>query len=124
MGISTISKLYMKYRIKNELPVSIPNGDKHDFKTFHKNHSSQILYVSIPNGDKHDFKTAAILSYSARGCVSIPNGDKHDFKTKNELPELLFRQKFQSPMGISTISKPTLKGFGRQYAYGFNPQWG
>ena len=36
--------------------------------------------VSIPNGDKHDFKLGIELAAAGDGMVSIPNGDKHDFK--------------------------------------------
>ena len=36
--------------------VSIPNGDKHDFKQFATPDGKAFCFVSIPNGDKHDFK--------------------------------------------------------------------
>ena len=41
--------------------------------------------VSIPNGDKHDFKTLCYFVVAVRLEVSIPNGDKHDFKTIYEI---------------------------------------
>jgi len=36
--------------------VSIPNGDKHDFKLLVDGIEVELAAVSIPNGDKHDFK--------------------------------------------------------------------
>jgi len=64
--------------------------------------------VSIPNGDKHDFKHAGDGDPFTRCVVSIPNGDKHDFKQRLS-PPILEHQPFQSPMGISMISN-----FGRR----------
>ena len=83
--------------------VSIPNGDKHDFKLadiiskkYKKSFQSPMGIsmisnlaivpetlseeVSIPNGDKHDFKLCRDWQSRCRIKVSIPNGDKHDFK--------------------------------------------
>ena len=79
MGISTISnRRYI--RRGTDYSVSIPNGDKHDFKLVKSRIRKRLCWVSIPNGDKHDFKPESPpRSRSERG-VSIPNGDKHDFK--------------------------------------------
>ena len=61
MGISTISKLPLRDCDCQSVLVSIPNGDKHDFKTEDVTEITINLGVSIPNGDKHDFKTGSIL---------------------------------------------------------------
>ena len=100
MGISTISKRWPVPRGRPAESVSIPNGDKHDFKT--DGIDIELGFgemVSIPNGDKHDFKTFHENHSSQILYVSIPNGDKHDFKTS----------KWQKR---------------HQDATSFNPQWG
>ena len=60
--------------------VSIPNGDKHDFKLKTFRSDQVCVSVSIPNGDKHDFKLYGDTLAGIPIAVSIPNGDKHDFK--------------------------------------------
>ena len=60
--------------------------------------------VSIPNGDKHDFKLVKRQFQCTIDNVSIPNGDKHDFKPTNTVASSYRPQSFQSPMGISMIS--------------------
>jgi len=85
------------------LAVSIPNGDKHDFKL----HGRLFIVhwpVSIPNGDKHDFKRLLEQRRSSGIEVSIPNGDKHDFKPRFLILADHDEAQFQSPMGISMIS--------------------
>ena len=63
------------------------------------------MKVSIPNGDKHDFKIDTFGAVTDVPAVSIPNGDKHDFKNRRQLVGSDYDLLFQSPMGISTISK-------------------
>ena len=46
--------------------VSIPNGDKHDFKLVLPFPPDQFIKVSIPNGDKHDFKLQRLLRAELR----------------------------------------------------------
>ena len=82
-----------------------------------------LRLVSIPNGDKHDFKTFAMDFIPDTYPVSIPNGDKHDFKTYDHDDERCAGT-FQSPMGISTISKPVCAASRRASGCRFNPQWG
>ena len=60
MGISTISKLGKIVKRAEKSAVSIPNGDKHDFKTQPDDTNHHLAAVSIPNGDKHDFKTGDV----------------------------------------------------------------
>ena len=79
MGISMISNCSAGYTHLTTL-VSIPNGDKHDFKRSTELRYFRFRRVSIPNGDKHDFKQSSGGIGVALGSVSIPNGDKHDFK--------------------------------------------
>ena len=98
------------------LAVSIPNGDKHDFKL----HVASLLLastaVSIPNGDKHDFKPRPPARRRLlRSQVSIPNGDKHDFK-RNDAQAVAELMLFQSPMGISMISNYFLQFFDIGFA--------
>jgi len=84
--------------------VSIPNGDKHDFKLDDPAQEPGAVSVSIPNGDKHDFKLDDPAQEPGAVSVSIPNGDKHDFKRPVIFLVILVFSMFQSPMGISTIS--------------------
>ena len=63
--------------------------------------------VSIPNGDKHDFKPGPETSRRSNPDVSIPNGDKHDFKPRVGDHVTQNTCRFQSPMGISMISNST-----------------
>ena len=103
-------------------PVSIPNGDKHDFKLEQPADNHPLIGVSIPNGDKHDFKLIKSDANVQRRLVSIPNGDKHDFKLEaGGFPNIRIR--FQSPMGISMISN-YLAARGALGGRRFNPQWG
>ena len=124
MGISTISKPRVVLKLACRQTVSIPNGDKHDFKTARSEYGPRGIHtfqspmgistiskrkngppgatyrsVSIPNGDKHDFKTHPHQSALGQCEVSIPNGDKHDFKTA-------------SPLDATHL------------VVSFNPQWG
>ena len=79
MGISMISNYTVELG-SNGTTVSIPNGDKHDFKPDGGIWQQVWGVVSIPNGDKHDFKPSCTVTRSGDKTVSIPNGDKHDFK--------------------------------------------
>ena len=104
--------------------VSIPNGDKHDFKLLVGTSSPNTSTVSIPNGDKHDFKhTGGRLRHPPVLAVSIPNGDKHDFKPLALSWPPPATAWFQSPMGISMISNPA-HTLGPGLSFSFNPQWG
>ena len=105
MGISMISNPIPSTNTSPSVLVSIPNGDKHDFKLVagsevmgewkfqspmgismisnvvgHPRPNTHL--VSIPNGDKHDFKPTFAHVLRSLAPVSIPNGDKHDFKPR------------------------------------------
>ena len=103
--------------------VSIPNGDKHDFKPTSSGFRCASQSVSIPNGDKHDFKRTANDPDRPTVAVSIPNGDKHDFKLPDRAVDTPRRREFQSPMGISMISNGA-EGDQCLPSVSFNPQWG
>ena len=68
MGISMISNSSRSFSKLGFILVSIPNGDKHDFKLVGDIDGNCISQVSIPNGDKHDFKR---VGAGGRGRKSI-----------------------------------------------------
>ncbi len=86
MGISTISNLALRRERSEDSPVSIPNGDKHDFKP--------PRLGAVVHG-RTQFQ-------SPMGISTISN-DPHR-------PEDVLKSEFQSPMGISTISNVTHSG--------------
>ena len=106
MGISTISKPSPSRPESPLNTVSIPNGDKHDFKT-----GKVGLCLGAFPLFQSPMGISTISKPTLKGLgrqyayVSIPNGDKHDFKTTRSEWKRGKDCKFQSPMGISTISK-------------------
>ena len=119
--------------------VSIPNGDKHDFKQ--ENQRRRPAYaefqspmgismisnlkrakliiladaVSIPNGDKHDFKRDWNSRQRRKRNVSIPNGDKHDFKLSNVARCRSFTPIVSIPNGDKHDFKPRRVRFVGEY---------
>ena len=58
------------------------------------------VVVSIPNGDKHDFKPCLPqMLFPPAGGVSIPNGDKHDFKLGRVRTKKILSQCFNPQWG-------------------------
>ena len=103
--------------------VSIPNGDKHDFK-----HGQWIMFelereVSIPNGDKHDFKPGVGRRRTGQAGFQSPMGISMISNPGNFRIAARIIARFQSPMGISMISNP-LRAVVYYRSVGFNPQWG
>ena len=82
MGISTISKHWQGGVAASQPPVSIPNGDKHDFKT-----GRSAAGHATSRGFQSPMGISTISKRSAGGISGA-------------------KLRFQSPMGISTISKP------------------
>ena len=103
MGISMISNVEWDVIVADRVMFQSPMGISMISNKIDELDGLADGDVSIPNGDKHDFKHERSFCLGGKFVVSIPNGDKHDFKHTNPR-RCRAPKKFQSPMGISMIS--------------------